>query len=55
MLATDAAGSHAVRVGSTRDHVRAIELVLADGQVFEAGVESTTFGSDQFDVADFSH
>lgn len=44
MLATDAAGSHAVRVGSTRDHVRAIELVLADGQVFEAGVESTTFG-----------
>lgn len=46
MLAIDAAGSHAVRVGSTRDHVRSIEVVLADGEVFEAGVESTSFGYD---------
>ncbi len=36
MLAVDAAGSHAVRVGSMRDHVKSIETVLADGFVFEA-------------------
>ena len=36
MLAVDAAGSHAVRVGSTRDHVKSIETVLADGTIFEA-------------------
>ncbi len=39
MLGVDAAGSHAVRVGSTRDHVESIELVLADGQSFEAGLQ----------------
>lgn len=37
MLAVDAAGSHAVRVGSTRDHVVRIGVVLADGTTFEAG------------------
>lgn len=37
MLAVDAAGSHAVRVGSTRDYAKSIELVLADGFKFEAG------------------
>ncbi len=37
MLAVDAAGSHAVRVGSVRDHVRSIETVLADGSCIEAG------------------
>jgi FAD/FMN-containing dehydrogenase/Fe-S oxidoreductase len=37
MLAVDAAGSHAVRVGSTRDHVVSISVVLADGSRFEAG------------------
>lgn len=39
MLATDAAGSHAIRVGSTRDHVQQIEVVLADGTAFQAGME----------------
>ncbi|MBW3539612.1 MAG: anaerobic glycerol-3-phosphate dehydrogenase subunit C [Planctomycetes bacterium] len=39
MLGVDAAGSHAVRVGSTRDHVASIEVVLAGGAVFEAGEE----------------
>jgi len=39
MLAVDAAGSHSVRVGSTRDHVRSIETVLAGGQCIEAGEE----------------
>ncbi|MEX2286655.1 MAG: anaerobic glycerol-3-phosphate dehydrogenase subunit C [Planctomycetaceae bacterium] len=39
MLAVDAAGSHSVRVGSTRDHVQSIELVLAGGQTLEAGDE----------------
>lgn len=36
MLAVDAAGSHAVRVGSMRDYVRSIEVVLAGGDWFEA-------------------
>lgn len=36
MIAVDAAGSHAVRVGSTRDYVKSVETVLADGFLFEA-------------------
>jgi FAD/FMN-containing dehydrogenase/Fe-S oxidoreductase len=36
MMAVDAAGSHAVRVGSTRDYVKSVETVLADGFRFEA-------------------
>ena len=32
MLAVDAAGSHAFRVGSVRDHVREVECVLMGGQ-----------------------
>jgi FAD/FMN-containing dehydrogenase/Fe-S oxidoreductase len=47
MLAIDAAGSHAVRVGSTRNHVQSIEVVLANGDVFEAGQAGTVFGSDK--------
>ncbi len=39
MLGVDAAGSHAVRVGSTRDHVRSMELILAGGHRLEAGQE----------------
>lgn len=39
MLALDAAGSHSIRVGSTRDHVNSIELVTANGVRFEAGNE----------------
>ncbi len=35
MLGVDAAGSRSVRVGSTRDHVRSIETVLAGGNVVE--------------------
>jgi FAD/FMN-containing dehydrogenase/Fe-S oxidoreductase len=40
MLAVDGAGSHSVRVGSTRDHVQSIELILAGGHSFEVGSES---------------
>ena len=40
MLAVDAAGSHSVRVGSTRDHVQSLELVLAGGVAIEAANES---------------
>ena len=40
MLAVDGAGSHSVRVGSTRDHVLRIEMVMADGQCLEFGEES---------------
>lgn len=40
MLAVDAAGSRSVRVGSTRDHVKSIEIVLAGGHRTEFGNES---------------
>ena len=40
MLALDAAGSHSIRVGSTRDHVASLEVVMANGQMFEAANES---------------
>ncbi len=39
MLALDAAGSHSVRIGSTRDHVEQIEVVLSGGHVVEVGNE----------------
>lgn len=39
MLGVDAAGSHAIRVGSMRDHVESLEVVLAGGKVIEAGHE----------------
>ncbi len=39
MVALDAAGSHSVRVGSTRDHVESIELVLASGTRLSVGDE----------------
>ena len=39
MLGVDAAGSHAVRVGSARDHVFSVECVVSGGQRFEAGME----------------
>ena len=42
MLAVDAAGSHAVRVGSMRDYVRSIEVVLPGGAWFEAKREPLT-------------
>jgi FAD/FMN-containing dehydrogenase/Fe-S oxidoreductase len=50
MLAIDAAGSRAARVGSTRDHVHSIDLVLGDGTTFEAGIESLDFTDDPIDV-----
>ena len=46
MLAVDAAGSHAVRIGSARDHVVSIECVVSGGQRFEFGRESITAASD---------
>lgn len=39
MIGVDAAGSHAFRVGSTRDHVSSIQCVLMGGQVVEFGCE----------------
>lgn len=35
MVGVDAAGSHAARVGSTRDHVLSAEMILAGGDTFE--------------------
>jgi len=43
MLAVDAAGSHSVRVGSTRDHVQSVDVVVAGGRQFVAGNESLDF------------
>ncbi|WP_437203513.1 anaerobic glycerol-3-phosphate dehydrogenase subunit C [Planctomicrobium sp. SH664] len=44
MLAVNAAGAHAVRVGSTSDHVQSLECVLADGTLLEA------FNSPKFEM-----
>ncbi len=52
MLSVDAAGSRAVRVGSTRDHVVSIELVLASGQLISCGVEPTGSGAGSDDSFD---
>jgi FAD/FMN-containing dehydrogenase/Fe-S oxidoreductase len=51
MLSLDAAGSHAVRVGSTRDHVESIELVLASGECISAGDEPIGRNGNGADVA----
>ncbi|MBL8819663.1 MAG: FAD-binding protein [Planctomyces sp.] len=40
MLGVDSAGSHAVRVGSARDHVKSLECVLSGGQRLELGRET---------------
>lgn len=40
MLATDAAGSRSMRIGSMRDHVRSIEVVLPGGACVEFGNEA---------------
>ncbi|MEZ6056825.1 MAG: anaerobic glycerol-3-phosphate dehydrogenase subunit C [Planctomycetaceae bacterium] len=47
MIGVDSAGSHAVRVGSTRDHVRSLEVVLMGGVCFEAGLERLSTSADQ--------
>lgn len=39
MLGVDAAGSHAVRVGSMRDHVLSLDVVLAGGDHLQLGDE----------------
>lgn len=46
MIGVDAAGSHAVRIGSTRDHVKSLECVLSGGQRIELGRESITRPAD---------
>lgn len=43
MLGVDSAGSRAVRVGSTRDHVIELETVIAGGHVLNCGVEPLDF------------
>ncbi|MCR9197902.1 MAG: anaerobic glycerol-3-phosphate dehydrogenase subunit C [Planctomycetaceae bacterium] len=39
MIGVDAAGSHAFRVGSTRDHLQSLQCVLMGGQTLELGRE----------------
>ncbi len=41
MVGVDAAGSHAFRVGSTRDHVQSLQCVFMGGQTLELGREPT--------------
>ena len=43
MLGVDSAGSRAARVGSTRDYVRHLEMVLASGNVIQCGIEQLDF------------
>ena len=38
-MAIDAGGSHWLKYGSARQHVRSLQIVLADGQVMEVGRE----------------
>lgn len=42
MIGVDAAGSHAFRVGSTRDHLQSLQCVLIGGQTLELGRETVT-------------
>lgn len=46
MLGVDAAGSHSLRIGSMRNHVESIDLVLAGGERFEARREWLAFRRD---------
>ena len=39
VVAIDAGGSHWLKYGSARQHVRSLQIVLADGQVMEVGRE----------------
>lgn len=50
MVGVDAAGSHAIRVGSVRDHVQSIQSVLMGGQVLELGLEPVA-PDDESDIA----
>lgn len=43
MLGVDSAGSRAVRVGSTRDHVVKLEMVIAGGHILECGIAPLHF------------
>jgi FAD/FMN-containing dehydrogenase/Fe-S oxidoreductase len=45
MIATNAAGSHSIAVGTTRDHVRSLSMTLANGESFEAACESVLASS----------
>ena len=36
MIATNAAGSHSIHIGATREHVASLETILAGGTTFEA-------------------
>ncbi len=46
VVAVDAAGSHWLRYGSARQHVESLEIVLADGQVMQAGKHPLSLKSD---------
>lgn len=46
MVAIDAAGSRSLRYGTTRDHVEAMQIVLASGDLLEVGREPLPCGPD---------
>ena len=43
MIANNSSGSHVPVYGTTADHVRALEIVLADGRVVEVGADRAGF------------
>ncbi|MDS0301074.1 FAD-binding oxidoreductase [Halogeometricum sp. S1BR25-6] len=45
MIATNASGFNAVRYGETRDHIRRLEFVLADGTVLNCGTRGVKTSS----------
>lgn len=49
MMGVDAAGSRAARVGSTRDHVVSLEMVVSGGHLLECGVEPLKFSRSGID------
>ncbi len=44
MIGVDAAGSHALGVGSTRDYVKSLNVVLSDGSLHQLGREAVQAG-----------
>ena len=47
VIAVDAGGSHSLKYGTARHHVRSLQLVLSDGEVVEVGRESLSGLSDK--------
>ena len=49
VIAVDASGSHFLRYGSARRHVKSLQIVLADGEMMEVGTHRLEPGGDSDD------